>query len=227
MIGRSGIRALTCHDLPMARAQTEAINWQARLDEAVNEAADRLDKLWVLLPEPESVGPQTGTIGRHAPESREPWAPQAAAAYWDIYFGAREMARAMRGAAGMRRPPDVCGFEALEIVQRMAPASSDWILRGVTRKLRQWVRQADAVPALDEQEPWVALPAPPGRNPLACPYCGTFGLRMLRRKGEVRCFFPDCTDADGKPTRARMEPGRMTGEERLIFGDGTTMGGGS
>lgn len=211
----------------MAQVETESINWQARLYGAVREAMDRLDKLWALLPEPESAGPQTGTIGRHAPESREPWAPQAAAAYWDLYFGAREMARVMRGAARMRRPADVCGYEALLIVQNMAPISSDWVLRGVTRKLRQWVSRADAVPAIDEQEPWVALPSPPGAKPLKCPYCQTYGLRMLRRKGEVRCFFPDCTDADGNATRARMEPGRMTGEERLIFGDGTTMGGGA
>jgi hypothetical protein len=48
---------------------------------------------------------------------------------------------------------------------------------------------------------------------------------MLRRKGEVKCFFPGCLDSDGSPTRARLEPGRMTGEARLIFGDGIMMGG--
>jgi hypothetical protein len=34
---------------------------------------------------------------------------------------------------------------------------------------------------------------------------------------------PGCRDTDGNATRARMEPGRMTGEARLVFGDGTTM----
>lgn len=198
-----------------------------RLLQAASEAEDRMEKLWPLIYEPENDGPSMGTIGRHAPESSEPWAMHAASAYWDLYFGAREMARAMRGAARMRRPCDVCGAEALAIVRNMAPTAQEFVLRGVTRRLERLVRQADAVPAIDEQEEWAALPAPPGARPLACPYCGTFGLRMLRRKGEVRCFFPDCTDADGKPTRARMEAGRMTGEERLIFGDGTTMGGGA
>lgn len=199
----------------------------SRLLRAADEADERLVRLAPLLAEPEGEGPSTGTIGRHVPESKEPWAARAAAAYWDLYFGARELARIMRGAARMRRPPDVCGSEALAIVRNMAPGAQEFILRGVTRKLERWVAQADQVPAIDEGEPWVALPAMPGRRPLACPYCATFGLRMLRRKGEVRCFFPSCKDADGNPTRARMEPGRMTGEERLIFGDGTTMGGGA
>lgn len=200
-----------------------------RLIEAVGEAGGLLVRLQPLLVEQETSGPDTGTIGRHAPESREPWAMQAASAYWDLYFGAGEVARAMRGAAGLHLPVfnDVHGHDALTVILNMAPGASDWILRGATRKLETLVAHGHAVPAVDEDEPWAPLPHIPGRQPLACPYCKTYGLRMLRRKGEVRCFFPDCTDADGHPTRARMEAGRMTGEERLIFGDGTTMGGGA
>jgi hypothetical protein len=199
-----------------------------RLVTATHEAAGLLNVLQPLLAEPDGSGPDTGTIGRHAPESREPWSLRVAGAYWDLYFGAGEVARAMRGAAGLQLPlfNDVHGADALEVVRNMAPAASDWILRGATRKLETLVSHARAVPDIDEDEPWAPLPALPGGRPLACPYCGTYGLRMLRRKGEVRCFFPDCHDSDGNPTRARMEPGRMTGEERLIFGDGTTMGGG-
>lgn len=200
-----------------------------RLNEAIHSAAGLLDRLERLLAEPDGSGPDTGTIGRHAPESREPWSMQVASAYWDLYFGAGEIARAMRGAAGLTLPVfnDVHGADALDVIRNMIPASSDWIVRGATLKLERLVAAGRAVPDVDEGEPWVALPSPPGRRPLACPYCRTYGLRMLRRKGEVRCFFPDCHDADGNPTRARMEPGRMTGEERLIFGDGTTMGGGA
>jgi hypothetical protein len=209
----------------MTRVETTTM--LARLLQAADDAEERMLKLHPLLTEQENDGPSIGTIGRHAPESSEPWAMHAASAYWDLYFGAREMARAMRGAARLRRPCDVCGAEALVIVRNMAPTAQEFILRGVTRRLERLVRQADAVPAIDEQEEWVPLPRLHGGMPLPCPYCGTYGLRMLRRKGEVRCFFPDCRDADGKPTRARMETGRMTGEELLIFGDGTTMGGGA
>lgn len=199
-----------------------------RLYAATDDAEVRLGRLGPLIAEPDSSGPDTGTIGRHAPESREPWAQQAADAYFDIYFGAREMARAMRGAAGIRRPigDEACGVPGLRIVRNMAPTAQAFILRGVTRNLERWVSRADQVPAIDDAEPWVPLPRLAGAE-LACPYCGTYGLRMLKRKGEIRCIFPDCKDSDGKPTRARMESGRMTGEERLIFGDGTMMGGGA
>jgi len=208
----------------MARVETEKIE---RLNDAVRQAEQMLTALEPLLPEPETSGPDTGTIGRHAPESSEPWAPAAASAYWDIYFGAGNLARGMRSAAGLRLPlfKGTYGAEALTIVRNMAPSVSDTPLIWATRELERWVTAARAVPAIDEEEPWTELPRQGGEQ-LACPYCDTYGLRMLRRKGEVRCFFPGCKDSDGNPTRARMEPGRMTGEERLIFGDGTTMGGG-
>jgi hypothetical protein len=204
-----------------------AMRWQKRLVDAAIEAGDRLHQLQPLLAEPESTGSDTGTIGGHVPESREPWAAQVAGAYWDLYFGAREVAAAMRGAAGMRPLADrVAGHEALEVIRNHAPAAAEWILRGAARKMEKLVRQAEAVPSVDLSEPWIALPRLSSGEEVACPYCNTYGLRMLKRKGEVRCIFPGCHDADGNPTRARMEPGRMTGEERLIFGDGTTMGGG-
>jgi hypothetical protein len=209
----------------MARVETDRME---RLNELISDAEAVLDRLEPLLAEPENSGPDTGTIGRHAPESSEPWAPAAASAYWDIYFGAANLARGMRSAAGLHLPlfKDVYGAEALAIVRNMAPSVSDTPLRWATSELERWVSAARAVPALDEDEPWADLPRISGKR-LACPYCGTYGLRMLKRKGEVRCFFPGCKDADDHPTRARMEPGRMTGEERLIFGDGTTMGGGA
>jgi hypothetical protein len=196
-----------------------------RLIEATRDAGVRLARLEPLILEPEGTGPDTGTIGRHAPESREPWAIQAASAYFDLYFGARELARAMRGAAGLRLRvfDDACGADALRIIRNMAPGAQDFILRGVTRKLESLVRRADQVTSIDEDEPWVPFPGV-GADPVPCPYCDTYGLRMLRRKGEVKCIFPGCVDSDGWPTKARMEAGRMTGQERLIFRDGMMMG---
>jgi hypothetical protein len=212
-----------------AVTQVDTGTMLGRLYSATGAARYRLECLAPLLTEPESAGPQTGTIGRHAPESSEPWAQQAAAAYFDLYFGAREMARAMRGIMGIRRPigDEACGAAGLAIVDNMAPSVPPFMLRGVTRNLERWVRQAEQVAAIDEDEPWEPLPRVAGHAELACPYCDTYALRMLKRKGEIRCFFPGCTDTDGRPTRARMEPGRMTGEERLIFGDGMMMGGGA
>lgn len=212
----------------MARTETDKIGQLVqRLGEAIGEARSFLGRLEPLLAEPEASGPDTGTIGRSAPESSEPWAPAAASAYWDLYFGAGTLARGLRSAAGLRLPlfKDTYGVEALDVVRNMAPAAGETPLLWSVRSLERWVAAARTVPAVDEDEPWTPLPRI-GDQQIACPYCDTYGLRMLRRKGEVRCFFPGCADRDGIPTRARMEPGRMTGEERLIFGDGTTMGGG-
>jgi hypothetical protein len=196
-----------------------------RLETAIEEAGEMLDRLRRLLPEPESLGADTGTIGRHPPKSSEPWNSAAADAYWNLWFGPATLVNFLRGKAGLRahRTNQARGGDGLSELRDLAPGAPDDALSYVIRKVERWVTMAQSVPAIDESEPWAALPARPGARPPECPYCHTFGLRMLRRKGEVRCFFPGCTDADGMATRARMEPGRMTGEERLVFGDGTML----
>lgn len=202
----------------MARVVT-----QGRLMMAVRDAQDALERLLPLLPEPEVRGLQTGTIGRTAPESSEPWNSAAADAYWDLYFGAGNLVNEMRYAIGLRilRVPNR-GEDAFRQIYNLAPSSPPEVVAEACRRLERWAERAMQVPAIDESEPWVPVPGI-GPKPPACPFCNTYALRMKRRAGEVRCFFPDCADADGSPTCARMEPGRMTGEARLVFGDGTMM----
>lgn len=196
-----------------------------RLLAAVAEAADALPRLAALLPEPDTGGPRTGTIGRHAPESAEPWNVQAADAYWGLWFGAGHVVNAMRIQLGMRPwgiPPR--GPDAFKAVLNMAPSCTPEVIKLAALRFERWVRRAGELPAIDEAEPWTALPNLPGAtHPPLCPYCGTLALRMRKRAGEVRCFFPNCVDGDQRPTRARMESGRMTGEERMVFRDGTMM----
>src|SRR4051812_41402372 len=189
-------------------ARTETDGKLSRLERAVREAAELLARLHPLITEPENDGPDLGTIGRSAPESSEPWARQAAGAYFDLYFGTRRVAREMRADAGLHLPvfDDAYGTEALTVIANCAPSATDLILGRAARELERLVAQGRQVPAVDEDEPWADLPRT-AAGPLACPYCDTYGLRMLRRKGEVRCFFPGCKDGDGNPTRARMEPG--------------------
>lgn len=195
-----------------------------RLAHAIKEAGELLPQLRRLLAEPDGTGPSTGTIGRHAPESREPWNQAVADAYLNLWHGPGVLVNYLRGERGMNRlahPPRA--IEGLSEITGLAVAATDDALRYVTRKLERWCDMARRVPAIDESEPWIAVPAEPGARPPECPYCGTFGLRVLVRRGEVRCFLPGCADSDGNPTRARMEPGRMTGDACLIFGDGTML----
>jgi hypothetical protein len=197
-----------------------------RLTAAIQDAEQLLPRLSALLPEPDGTGPATGTIGRHKPSSDEPWNTAAADAYWNLWFGTSKLVDVLRYALDLPKLPETetpKGPDALRAIRNLTPAAPDEMVRYAVRKLERWADLARRIPAIDESEPWTPVPAVKGNTPPECPYCGTFGLRMQRRRGAVRCVMPGCRDGDGNSTRARMEPGRMTGEARLVFGDGTTM----
>jgi hypothetical protein len=191
-----------------------------RIAEAVQDAGKLLDQLQMLLPEADETGPSTGTM-HAAPESRPPWNEAAANAYTTIWQGAHNVARTMAYELGISTGDLGHGWTALSRIANFAPSVTEWTAKYVVHQLERWVDVARQIPAIDESEPWVPVPAAPGCLPPKCPFCGTFALRMQRRRGLVRCFLPGCHDGDQHPTRARMEPGRMTGEARLVFGDGT------
>lgn len=197
-----------------------------RLSDAIADAADMLTAVRSMLPEQTNTGPHTGTIGRHAPESHEPWNQPAADAYWNLHFGPSKLIAGVRYELGLRRVPDdrlPVGWEAMSTLGRLLGAAPEALIKRVTNRLESWATAARRVPGVGEEEDWAPVPAIPGAKPPECPYCGTFGLRMLRLKGEVRCFLPGCRDADGNPTRARMERGKLTGDGMLVFRDGTTL----
>lgn len=198
-----------------ADPDTHLLMW---LLNAAAEIRGLLPVLKYMLAEPDSNGPDTGTTHR-TPDGSEPWNSAVGAVYTDIWYGLGTMVNELRISAGMRshfRKP--AGYVALDEILNIAPVASAEALKQAGHRLAGWVNRAKQLPAIDEAEPWVPVPGTP-----ACPYCHTRGLRMRKRAGDVSCFYPDCKDADGRPTRARMEPGRMTGESRLIFGDGTMM----
>lgn len=197
---------------------------QDRLAEAVKDVDRLLPQVQRLLPEPDDHGPQTGTIGRHAPESSEPWNQVAADAYWNLWFGPGVLVNLMREQVGLsryREPPR--GSDATGELTNLAPSVTDDLLRQVIRKMERWVLMAERIPDVGEKDSWVAVRSPGGQSP-TCPYCGTYGLRMQVHAEQVRCFFPGCSDADGLPTRAYVERGKLTGEPHLVFRDGTVMG---
>lgn len=192
---------------------------------AVNTAEQLLPVLGRLLPEPSSGGPATGTIGRHAPESSEPWQSEAANAYWEIYFGARKLADRMRYAAKLPLRPWEGGdtSKALSLIMALAGHMDPWSLGEARRAAEAWVNQARRIRDIDEVDSWVPVPRVAGSIPPACPYCHTLSLRMSRLREEVRCFFPNCQDLDGRPTRARMERSFLADGGQLVFGDGTVV----
>lgn len=207
------------------RPRTTADHDLDDLGTALSEAEQLLPVLARLLPEPTSAGPTTGVIGRHAPESSEPWHAEAAAVYWDIWFGARYVANQMRQIVGV--PPQAWGSgdtsRALGSIGRYAPAVPDATLRVVLGTVQGWVARARQIRDIDEVDAWRPVPRAPGQEPPACPYCRTLSLRMSPHRQEVRCFFPGCRDLDGNPTRARMEPALLDAAGQLVFGDGTVV----
>jgi hypothetical protein len=206
-----------------ARVEDDA----SRLRQALAEIEALMPVLSALLPETGGQGPQTGVIGRHAPESSEPWQSEAATAYWTIHAGLRFMANSLRIERGLReqvwRGQDDATAHVIKRIRNLIPGASDDLIAESLRDVERWITAAKSIADIDETERWVPVPRARGAKPPKCPYCKTFSLRMARRRGEVRCFFPGCTDSDDRPTRARMEHGAATGDGMLVFGDDTTL----
>lgn len=193
-----------------------------RLDQALDQIADLLPLLAGMLPHRDTGGPRTGTFGHSTPDGSEPWNSAVADVFTSIWFGIPKVVNYMRTSLGLRRLDFAPGGTAgCDVIRQLASSVPEVVLDAAMRDCERWVIRARQLPAIDESEPWTSLPTLPqyGHPPL-CPYCGTTALRMRKRAAEVACFMPDCTDGDGRPTRARMEPGRMTGEARLVFADG-------
>lgn len=191
--------------------------------QALADAEGLLPVLARLLPEPSGTGPATGTIGRHAPESSEPWQTEAADAYWRIWFGARKMADRLCRVAGTHPRQWRSASEAMTMIAKLSGTIPADHLAEARQEAERWVTSARRIRDIDEVDAWSPLPRPPGYPPPACPYCKTLSLRMARGREEVRCFFPECRDLDGNPTRARMELGQLSGRGHLVFGDGTVV----
>lgn len=178
-----------------------------------------------LMPEQAGQGPATGTIGRHAPESSEPWNAEAAHAYWGIWFGIRKLADVLRKEAGF--PSRSWGSDtaaAAEAVAGLAVSVRPEVLAQAAQRAESWVAQATRIRDIDTGDVWEPVPRVPGSAPPACPYCDTLSLRMSKAREEVRCFFPGCCDLDGHPTRAKMMRSVMHPDRgQLVFGDGTVV----
>lgn len=227
MAHRVDVRSGT-HPRPHAR-QHDAENANAdRLTVALAEVRKSLPYVVDLLPEQQGR-PRTGTIGRHAPESSEPWQGEAASVYWTIHAGARRLEDACRHDIGLPpRTPARGGSHAntilaLQAIGDHAPTLTPTGLATARRRAEAWANAINRLSDIDLADVWVPVPRQPGVLPPICPYCHTFALRMAVGRQLVRCFNPACRDSDGNPPVARMERGRLTGDGMLVFGDQTVV----
>lgn len=200
----------------------------ARLTTAVRDVRKALSDVADLLPEPQGR-PRSGTIGRHAPESSEPWQGEAAAVYWTVHFGARRVEDDCRTDIGLpphspaRGGSDSNTYAALTAIGNHGPTLTAATLKAVRRTVEGWATAIDRLSDIDQADVWVPVPRTPGALPPACPYCALFTLRMTVRREIVRCFNPACRDSDNRPPIARMERGQLTGDGMLVFADQTVI----
>lgn len=169
------------------------------------------------------MGPSQSNIGRHKPESKEPWASAAAHAHFSIYFDSRILADLMRVDIGIGTWPWRNGEDGLDQIESAAPLVTSRVLGVALRQTEHWVQAGLRIHEIDLEDSWTPVPRTPGQPPTFCPFCSTLSLRVNPRRGLIRCFFPGCTDTDGRATRARMEYSPAFGQGILVFDDGTTV----
>lgn len=193
------------------------------LDVALGKCAELLLVLGSLLGEQPGLGPRGGTIGRYPPESKEPWAAEAANAYWLIWFGSRTLADRMRAGLGLQDVGWPRGGHGLAVIRSVASVADEAMLRDARQVVERWRDTALQIRDIDEADRWVPVPRALGSRPPQCPYCKTMSLRLNRARGVVRCAFPGCADSAGNPTQARMEFVPDSGEGILVFDDDMTL----
>jgi hypothetical protein len=211
-----------CQDLLMMRRDSS----QEDLDElraAIGQARRLLPILSDLMASQPGDGPNHSPISRNKPESKEPWAHEAAHCYWMIFYGSQKLADQMRIRAGVSTQRWRHGEDGLEVINACAIIIEPQMLGYARRLVQNWVAAALEIRDLDHVDDWTAVPRVPGTRPPFCPYCHTPALRLNRLLGEVKCLYPGCADSDGNPTRARMEYNSATGAGILVFTDHSIM----
>lgn len=182
-----------------------------------------LDQLTALITE-QASNPDTKHITKRLTGSSPPWHAEAAHVLTEIHQGARDLENDIRysitGRTMTRGGSDANTRKALHAITQLTPAVPEHITRHAAGQIAGWVRAAQRIRDIDQTERWVPLPRMPGMRPPPCPYCRTYGLRMNRMAGEVRCVNRECVDDEGRRPVARMEHGRLTGDAYLAFADG-------
>jgi hypothetical protein len=169
---------------------------------------------------------QPGVRVSSKPGSRAPWNPAVATALLDARQGIRDLECEMRtevtGAPGRPRGgSDGNTRDALKAISAMEQAVSRDHVADALRQLISWANTIRRLPSIDDLPHWRRLRPGPDGMPPRCPFCETFSLRVAVESGVVGCWFPGCTDSEGRRPQARLEISRLNGSGVLVWNDGT------
>ncbi len=181
-------------------AADRALRWQ----ESCGAIAAWLPAARALTSQPD----QDGAMAAGQPSGRPPWNPAAANAALAAHEGLRRLEASLRLAVTGRPGPRRGGSDAntdaaLTAIEALGHAITVPAMAQAARILDRWSRAIQQLPAVDEAETPVKIPA-------RCPYCGFAMLRVYPREGRVTCLrFGACFDADGAHPAGTMEVGRL------------------
>jgi hypothetical protein len=191
----------------------------------VEELMPLLEQLYDLLPEP-MASAATGTMSHHkALGSPAPWNAEAGFTLYTISEQARRLEASLRlevtGSPGHRRGgSDANTVEALRAICDLVHAVPEASARQASRIVSRWLRSARQVPDIGLEERPRGVPTAPGEQQVTCPYCGTYGLRVLPHGTDIWCINRGCTDRDGKRPRGRLGKSDLTGDPMIMWTDG-------
>jgi hypothetical protein len=186
----------------------------------VEELMPLLGMLWALARAPATTA-KTG--GGHRTDAPAPWHATAAPALLDIDAAARRLERELHqevfGTPAARRGGSYANTRAaLEQLTRLAYAVPDSSARRAAREVSGWIRHARWTIGEDERPQ--PIPRAPGKDPVICPYCDTYALRVVPRDSRIWCINGECTDRDEHRPNGTLGYDDETGEGKIMWADG-------
>jgi len=174
------------------------------------------------------------------PGTRQPGNPAALNAVMDAHEGIRRLEASFRvqvtGTRMARGGSDANTLTALGALPDLAsavPVQHQDVRNDQGRRkpcrcqhcdaahtLVRWALAIQQLPAVDTVTRWIPIRPGPDGLPPQCPWCQTFSLRLSTEYGQVRCFFPGCTDEDGNRPEARLEISTLSGQPVLAWTSG-------
>lgn len=198
------------------------------LTTAITDLIRLLGPLAALLPEkpntPSKRGGKSGSV--------IPWNGGAAGLWMEIHAGAREnevnLAVLIGLPARYRGDSDqntIYALERIPVLAEQGPQDA-WQVLFAVRDSDRWLYKTRTVLGL--VDPIHRLPKAPKHDAPLCPYCHLDTLRWRRiaekwQHVKVWCSNPTCRDGEGRRPVAMARRGAYSGEESLVFQDGTLL----